>query len=138
MHIIMRKSSNIPEIVFGIFFKARGECGADLTSTESNDTGDATIDGPPAIQQDKQTESLTHNGLSINEFESESSLKSVSKESQVNMIADFFAEGVASGTPSCPDNSMVISGTPSLFVSCVYSWFSDLTSLWTSARSDGI
>ncbi|XP_024038117.1 CRM-domain containing factor CFM2, chloroplastic isoform X2 [Citrus clementina] len=60
--------------------QARGECGADLTSTESNDTGDATIDGPPAIQQDKQTESLTHN--------------------------DFFAEGVASGTPSCPDNSM--------------------------------
>ncbi|KDO72355.1 hypothetical protein CISIN_1g001441mg [Citrus sinensis] len=60
--------------------QARGECGADLTSTESNDTGDATIDGPPAIQQDKQTESLTHN--------------------------DFFAEGVASGTSSCPDNSM--------------------------------
>ncbi|KAL9424720.1 hypothetical protein AB3S75_031775 [Citrus x aurantiifolia] len=86
--------------------QARGECGADLTSTESNDTGDATIDGPPAIQQDKQTESLTHNGLSINEFESESSLKSVSKESQVNMIADFFAEGVASGTPSYADNSM--------------------------------
>ncbi|XP_006482480.1 CRM-domain containing factor CFM2, chloroplastic isoform X4 [Citrus sinensis] len=55
--------------------QARGECGADLTSTESNDTGDATIDGPPAIQQDKQTESLTHNG-------------------------------VASGTSSCPDNSM--------------------------------
>ncbi|KAL9427450.1 hypothetical protein AB3S75_029607 [Citrus x aurantiifolia] len=55
--------------------QARGECGADLTSTESNDTGDATIDGPPAIQQDKQTESLTLNG-------------------------------VASGTPSCPDNSM--------------------------------
>lgn len=86
--------------------QARGECGADLTSTESNDTGDATIDGPPAIQQDKQTESLTHNGISINEIESKSSLKSVSKESQLNMIADFFAEGVASGTPSCPDNSM--------------------------------
>lgn len=86
--------------------QARGECGADLTSTESNDTGDATIDGPPAIQQDKQTESLTLNGISINEIESESSLKSVSKESQVNMIADFFAEGVASGTPSYADNSM--------------------------------
>ncbi|KAH9676198.1 CRM-domain containing factor CFM2 [Citrus sinensis] len=86
--------------------QARGECGADLTSTESNDTGDATIDGPPAIQQDKQTESLTHNGISINEIESKSSLKSVSKESQLNMIADFFAEGVASGTSSCPDNSM--------------------------------
>ncbi|ESR44247.1 hypothetical protein CICLE_v10013715mg [Citrus x clementina] len=104
--LMIWKSSNIPEIVFGIFFKARGECGADLTSTESNDTGDATIDGPPAIQQDKQTESLTHNGISFNEIESESSLKSVSKESQLNMIADFFAEGVASGTPSCPDNSM--------------------------------
>lgn len=118
--------------------QARGECGADLTSTESNDTMDATIDCPPAIQQDKQTESLIHNGISINEIETESSLKSVSKESQVNMIADFFAEGVASGTPSCPDNSMVISRIPSLFVSCVFSWIYDVTSLWTSAGSDGI
>lgn len=134
----MRKSSNIPEIVFGIFFKARGEYAADLISTESNDTVDTTIDGSPAIQQDKQTESLTHNGISINETESESSLKSISKESQENMIADFFAEGVDIASPSCPDNSMVISRILSLFVSCVYSWFSDLTSLWTSARSDRI